>query len=167
MKRYCISLLAIVLGLVFSFSIVYAEIVKEGSSTDTIYSTGTYQILAQEKENLGVNFDARGIVSSEDENNPFHNASAQCLGTFRAINGEFKELGLCTYTRPDGDQIYVSYEATGKMGAPVKGTHTFIGGTGKCAGMRGNGEFTRNRLKSTAKDSGAYILKRTISWKLP
>lgn len=53
------------------------------------------------------------------------------------------------------------------MGTPVKGTHTVIGGTGKCAGMTGNGEFTRNSLKSPAKGSGASIVKRTISWKLP
>ena len=162
-----IGIVSLSLVIVFSISIAYAEMAKEGSATDTIYFTGTYQILAQEKENLGVNFDARGIVSSDDENNPFYNASAQCLGTHRVIKGEFKELGLCTYTRPDGDQIYVSYEATGKTGTPVKGTHAFIGGTGKCAGITGNGEFTRNSLKGPAKGSGANIVKRTSSWKLP
>ncbi len=162
-----IWMVSIVLAIVFSVSLAFAEMPKEGSATDTIYFTGTYQILAQEKENLGVNFDARGIVSSEDENNPFYKASGQCLGTHRVIKGEFKELGLCTYTRPDGDQIYVSYEATGTMGTPVKGTHTFIGGTGKCAGMTGNGEFTRNSLKGPVKGSGANIVKRTSTWKLP
>ncbi len=167
MKRFSISLLVIVLGLVLSVSTVYAEMAKEGSATDTIYFTGTYQILAQEKENLGVNFDARGIVSSEDESNPFYKASGQCLGTHMAVGGEFKELGLCTYTRPDGDQIFVSYEATGKRSDPVKGTHTFIGGTGKCAGITGNGEFTREPLKGTPKGSGANIVKRTSNWKLP
>ena len=162
-----IGMVSIALAIVFSVSIALAEMQKEGSATDTIYFTGTYQVLTQEKENLGVNFDGRGIVSSEDENNPFYKASAQCIGTHRAIGSEFKELGLCTYTRPDGDQIFVSYEATGKRGDPVKGTHTFIGGTGKCAGITGNGEFTRNSLKAPAKGSGANIVKRTSSWKIP
>ena len=160
-------MISFALAIVFSLSIAYAEMQKEGSATDTIYFTGTYQILVQEKENLGVNFDARGIVSSEDENNPFYNASGQCLGTHVAVGGEFKELGLCTYTRPDGDQIFVSYEATGKRGDPVKGTHTFIGGTGKFKDITGSGEFTRDSLKATAKGSGANIVKRTSSWKIP
>jgi len=163
-----IGIVSLALVIVFSISsIACAEMAKEGSATDTVYFTGIYQILAQEKENLGVNFDARGIVSSEDESNPFYKASGQCLGTHMAVGGEFKELGLCTYTRPDGDQIFVSYEATGKRSDPVKGTHTFIGGTGKCAGITGNGEFTREQLKGTPKGSGANIVKRTSSWKIP
>jgi len=155
------------LAIVFSVSVTYAEMAKEGSVTDTVYFTTTYQTLTQEKENLGLNYDARGVVSSDDKNNPFYYASAQCLGTFRVMKGEFKELGLCTYTRPDGDQIFVSYEATGKRGDPVKGTHTFIGGTGKFKDITGSGEFTRDSLKATAKGSGANIVKRTSSWKIP
>ena len=155
------------MAIVFSVSVTYAEMAKEGSVTDTVYFTTTYQTLTQEKENLGLNYDARGVVSSDDKNNPFYYASAQCLGTFRVMKGEFKELGLCTYTRPDGDQIWAAYEATGKNGIAANGTHTFIGGTGKFKGITGNGKFTRFHVKGPTEGSGANIVKRTYSWKLP
>jgi len=74
-----IGLISLALVIVFSLPIAYAEMPKEGSETDTVYFTTTYQVLAQEKGTLGLNYDARGVVSSEDENNPFYQASGQCL----------------------------------------------------------------------------------------
>jgi hypothetical protein len=40
----------------------------------------------------------------------------------------------------------MSYEADGKMGTPIKGTYTLLGGTGKCTGITGSGEFVRTYL---------------------
>ena len=106
-----------------------AEMAKDGSGSGVTYYTSTSQVLAQGKENFVANYDARGVSGTDDDTSPFYGTSGQCVGTFRGIKGEFKELGLCTYTRPNGDKIFMSYEATGKVGAPVKGTFTLVGGT--------------------------------------
>ena len=166
MIRISMTIMFVLLFIITAGSIG-AEMAKEGSSTGLTYYTSTFQLLAQGKENFVANYDARGVSGSDDDTSPFYHASGQCVGTQRGIKGEFKELGLCTYTRPDGDQIYMSYEASGKVGAPAKGTLTFIGGTGKFTGMTGNGEFTRTSLKGPAKGIGASYNKSTFSWKIP
>ena len=144
-----------------------AEMAKEGSGTGITYYTATSQILAQGKEIFVMNYDARGVGAGDDETSPFYMTSHQCVGSFRGIKGEFKESGLCTFTRPDDDQIYMSYESAGKLGTPVKGTYTLVGGTGKCTGITGSGEYTRTNLKGPAKGIGASISKSTGSWKIP
>jgi hypothetical protein len=154
--------------LVTAGSVADAEMAKEGSATSTTYFTTTYPVvLAQGKEYLQANYDARGVVATENEANPLYNASAQCVGSVKSIKGEYKELGLCTYTRPDGDQIYGSYEGTGKSGVGAKGTMTFVGGTGKCEGMTGSAEWTRTSLKGPVKGAGASVGKTTYNWKIP
>jgi hypothetical protein len=144
-----------------------AEMAKEGSGTGIIYYTSTSQVHAQGKENFVVNYDARGVSATDDETSPFYMSTDQCIGSLKAIKGEFKDSGLCTFTRPDDDKIYLSYEAAGKLGTPVKGTYTLVGGTGKCTGMTGSGEFTRTPLKGPAKGIGASVSKSTGSWKIP
>jgi hypothetical protein len=144
-----------------------AEMAKEGSSKGITYYTATSQVHAQGKENVVLNYEARGVSGSVDETSPFFMTSGICVGSVKGIKGVLKESGLCTYTRPDGDQIYMSYEADGKMGAPMKGTFTLVGGTGKCTGMTGNGEFVRTSLKSPAKGISASFSKSTVSWKIP
>jgi len=165
-KRSMIFMLTFILlgtaGFVFG-----AEMAKEGSGSNVEYFTSTSQILAHEKVNFVANYDARGVSGTDNETSPFYNTSSQCVGTFRGIKGEFKELGLCTYTRPNGDKIFMSYEAAGKLGAPVKGTSTLVGGTGECDGITGNGEFTRTSIKGPAEGIGASISKSTLSWKIP
>ena len=153
--------------LLVSAGTVVAEMAKEGSGSSIIYYTATSQVLAQGKENFVANYDARGVSGGDDDTSPFYGTSGQCVGTFRGIKGEFKELGLCTYTRPNGDKIFMSYEAAGKLGAPVKGTSTLVGGTGECDGITGNGEFTRTSIKGPAEGIGASISKSTLSWKIP
>jgi len=148
-------------------AVVGAEMAKEGSGTGITYYTSTSQILAQGKVSFVMNYDARGVSGTDDEASPFYKASCQCVGSYRGVKGEFKELGLCTYTRPDGDQIYMSYEAAGKVGTPVKGAYTLDGGIGKFTGVTGSGEFTRISLKGPAEGIGASVTKSTGSWKIP
>ena len=164
------TLMVVILSLVLLTSAGFvfgAEIPKEGSATGTIGFTGAYQILPLGKEYLQNNYDARGVVTTDNEASPLYMASVQCVGAVKAIKGEYKEFGLCIYTRPDGDQIYGSYEGTGKLGQGAKGLTTFVGGTGKCVGITGGGEWSRSNLKGTAKGGGASISKFTFNWKIP
>ena len=150
-KKFMMLMIAFILLITAGF-VFGAEMAKEGSGKGIVYYTSTSQVLAQGKENVVFNYEARGVSGTDDETNPFYMASDQCVGSLRAIKGEFKELGLCTYTRPNGDKIFMSYEAAGKLGAPVKGTFTLVGGTGECDGITGNGEFTRTSINGPAFD---------------
>ena len=162
------SMLILTLFLLVSAGFVFAaEMAKEGSDTGKTGFTGTSQVLAQGKEYLQINYDARGVPMVENEASPFYMSSVQCIGSIKGIKGEFKEYGLCTYTRPDGDQIYGSYEGTGKFGEGVKGSMTIVGGTGKCANITGSFEWARTNLKGPAKGISASISKYSYNWKIP
>ena len=163
-----LTMLILALVLLVSAGFVFgAEIAKEGSDTASMGFTTTYQMLPQGKEYLQVNYDARGVVTIANEASPLYMTSAHCVGSLKSIKGEYKEFGLCTYTRLDGSQIYSSHEGTGKMGQGAKGLTTFVGGTGKCVGITGGGEWSRSNLKGTAKGGGASITKFTFNWKIP
>jgi hypothetical protein len=168
MMKKTLMMLIFVLFLLASTGFVFgAETAKEGSDTASIGFIYTSQVLAQGKEYLQMNYDAKGVVSSENEASPLSMSSAQCVGSLKSIKGEYKETGLCTYTCLNGDQIYVSYEGTGKMGQGAKGLSTFVGGTEKSVGITGGGEWTRSNLKGPAKGVGASFMKFTYNWKIP
>lgn len=143
-----------------------AEMAKEGTGSGTTYYTSTYQVLAQGKLYIQINYDARGVSAIEDETSPFYGASCQCVGAVKVVRGESKESGLCTFTRPDKDKIFMSYEGTGKGGV-AKGNYILVGGTGKCEGITGNGEWARTSLQGPVKGAGASFSKSTGSWKIP
>ena len=167
MKK-ALSMLILILFLLATVGFVFsAEMAKEGSGEGTTYFTSTAQVHAQGKENVVINYEARGVAGTDNETSPFYMSSGLCVGSVKGMKGILKESGLCTYTRPDGDQIYMSYEADGKMGAPMKGTFTLVGGTGKCTGLTGTGEFIRTSLKGPAEGVGASFSKSKLSWKIP
>jgi hypothetical protein len=168
MMKKTLTMLILALVLLATAGFVFgAEMAKEGSDTGKTGFTATSQVLAQGKEYLQINYDARGVPVVENEASPFYGSSVQCIGSIKGIKGEFKEFGLCTYTRPDGDQIYGSYEGTGKFGEGVKGSMTIVGGTGKCENITGSFEWNRTSLKGPAKGISASISKYSYNWKIP
>jgi hypothetical protein len=167
MIRATMALLLALLLLISAGPVFGAEMVKEGSDTVKTGFITTAQVLAQGKEYLQWNYVANGVVQTENEASPLYMSSTHCVGSLKAIKGEYKEIGLCTYTRPDGSQIYGSYEGTGKLGQGAKGSFTFVGGTEKLVGITGGGEWTRTSLKGPANGVGASITKFTYNWKIP
>ena len=167
MRKVLITLSVAVLVLT-GFGIAFGdEMAKEGSSSGAFYYTSTAQTLMIPKLAGVFNYEARGVSGSDDKTSPFYLASSQCVGSVKGTKGVFKESGLCTVSRPNGDKIYMSYEASGKIGEPMKGSSKLIGGTGNCEGITGNGEFVRSSLKGPTEDIGASISKHTMSWKIP
>ena len=167
MKKALTALILTTFLLATSGFVFGAEMAKEGSDTGKTGFTATSQVLAQGKEYLQMNYDARGVVMVENEASPLYGSSVQCIGSIKGIKGEFKEFGLCTYTRPDGDQIYGSYEGTGKFGEGVKGSMSIVGGTGKCENITGSFEWARTSLKGPAKGISASLSTYSYNWKIP
>ena len=79
------SFLLVTAGLVFG-----AEMAKEGSDNGKTGFTATSQVLAQGKEYMQINYDARGVLMVENEASPFYGSSVQCIGSIKGIKGQFK-----------------------------------------------------------------------------
>lgn len=144
-----------------------APIPKEGSLSFGNVFSGTVKIMALGKERSQVSYEIMGVATSPTGEGLLHNSSVRCMGGFQAVNGEFANSGSCIYTRPDGDQVFAIYKDGGKMGTPVKGTFTLVGGTGKMAGITGSGEFTRFSVRPAAEGTMQSVSRYTGKYKLP
>ena len=164
-------ILILVLGLILMVAFgpdAKAQIPKEGTISDTWAFTGTFKALPMGQERLQMTFEVIGVIIGDTSEDLFHNASFRCLGSFHAVKGEFNDdSGFCVCTRLDGDQIFSTYKATGKVGVRAKGTETIVGGTGKLAGIQGNSEFTRFGLRRAAEGTFQGYEKGKGQYKLP
>jgi hypothetical protein len=144
-----------------------AEMAKEGQSSSKSTWITHYTLLPMGQERVQVNYEGYGIDLSEAEGDPLRHATAHVVGSAHSIKGRYEnDSGLVCYTRPDGDQIFMTYKASGTAGKTGKGTYTFVGGTGKFVGIQGGGEFTRYYLPSPAKGVGATVNIAEGNWKI-
>ncbi|HXX36305.1 MAG TPA: hypothetical protein VEM15_17685 [Thermodesulfobacteriota bacterium] len=144
-----------------------AQIPKEGTSSQTWPYSGTFKVLAMGQECLEMTWEVLGVVISDTSEDIFHNASFRCIGASYAVKGEFNNSGFCVATRPDGDQIFWTLKATGKMGVGSKGTSTFVGGTGKLTGIQGGGEYTEFFVRPAAEGTFQGVTRSKGQYKLP
>ena len=168
MKIIIISVLTFVLSVAFG-NVAGAEMAKEGEGTYKSGMSWTFKALAMEKERLQMTFDVTGVVVETPADSPLHNASFHALGALHAVKGVYEERGFLRWTNPDGDKIFATYEATGKLGGiERKITFTFVGGTGKCVGIEGGGELTGvSGLRHATKEVRQSASVGRFHWKIP
>lgn len=163
------SLLALLL-LISAGTVFGEEIVKEGSGETTMIFSGTFTALPMEKERVQMNYEVFGLIPDAPPESPIYNATFHCLGALHAVKGVYEnDSGLCSYTRPDGDMIFATYKATGRLGgAGGKGTWSYVGGTGKYVGIQGSGEFERlPGFRSSGKGTFQGMNKSKGQWEIP
>jgi hypothetical protein len=166
-KKFMVLILTLLL-LATAGPVVAEEMAREGSGTGRVYWTGTFDVLPMGKELVQMNYEGYGVQVSDTGKGLFHNATTHVVGGLLGVKGVYEnDSGLITYTRPDGDQIFLTYKCSGTMGKSAKGTVTFVGGTGKFVGVTGTGEFTRHSLRPPAKGVFASFAVTKSSWKLP
>ena len=168
MKKLNIVVFVYLLGLVFSVSVIYAEMAKEGSGDYRSAKSGTREILAMGKERLQLNWSHVGLVMDAPENSPFQNATFRTIGTVHGINGVYEGPGFVEWTLPNGDKIYAEVEVKGSREKGATTTGKFVGGTGSCAGIQGTIQIKSGpKIKPAKKDifQGSTVGK--VSWKLP
>ncbi len=145
-----------------------APIPKEGSISYVNVFSGTVKAMPLGKDRAQLSYEVMGVSTSPTGAGLLHNASVRCMGGMHIVNGAWDdESGSCVYTRPDGDQVFGTYKAAGKMGASAKGTFTYVGGTGKMAGITGSGEFTRVNVRPAAEGTSQSVSHHTGKYKLP
>ena len=143
------------------------EMAKEGSFTGKSYVTGKSKVLPMGEERLQMNYDGAGILVDDSGKGFLHLASTYILGTLHAVKGVFEETGFMVITATDGDKVYATYKGSGTFGKPVKGTFTYTGGTGKCTGIQGGGEFTRYPLQNATEGVWTAMSVTKASYKFP
>ncbi len=142
---------------------------KEGSYTTLTMGSATFKRLEQGKDRVQVTWEFLGAGQGEEGKGLTHDATVRCIGSSLAASGEFEAyVSSCTWTRRDGDQIFlVEKLVSGKPGAPFQGTFTITGGTGKMAGITGGGEWTRYTLRPSAEGTFQSVTRGKATYKLP
>jgi hypothetical protein len=168
MKKVIVTTLVcliLVLGLGMS---CYAQMAKEGTGNGKGYYVSSIQVMPMEKERAQMNYEGFGIFAADDVQTPFHNMSQHVLGGLHVFKGDIDDSGFIEGTLTTGDKVFMTYKASGKMGKPsfVKGTFTYVGGTGKFSGIEGGGEFTRYTLQPPAEGKSAAFSVTKANWKI-
>jgi hypothetical protein len=155
--------------LIASWTVVLAaEMAKEGESIIKSASSITHKSITMEKERAEYQWEIHGVVAEANENSPLYNATFYSLGHFHVFKGAYEDRGFTRYTRPDGDHIFATYESKGKVGGERKIKITFVGGTGKCAGITGEGESIWIRgLRPPTKGTSMSLYVGKFKWKIP
>jgi hypothetical protein len=145
-----------------------AEMAKEGESDYKSAMSWTYKSIPMEKERFEWQFEVFGVVVEAKDDSPLYNATFYALGENHAYKGAYEERGFIRFTRPDGDLIFATYEAQGKMQGERKIKITFVGGSGKCAGITGGGEWIGvGQLRPPKEGVGMSISAGKFNWKIP
>jgi len=136
-------------------------------STSTWYSTG--KVLPMGEDRSFRTWEASGVYISDEGKGLFHEATARTLGSVLVEKGVSKNyVGYLCFFLKSGDMVFATFSAAeSKRGVPMNGKTTFIGGTGKCIGIRGSFDWTYYSLRPAAEGIGQGYFKHTIKYQLP
>ena len=168
MKRIIlVSILALAVLVTF-VPISNAEMAKEGTTSGKITWIVHYKLLPMGKERVQINYEGYGVALSDTGEGLLHNASCYTVGSAHSFKGHYEDdSSMVVCTRPDGDKIFITYKAAGQSGKVGLGSSTYVGGTGKFAGIQGSGEFTRYTLQPIKKGAISASLNIAKShWKI-
>jgi hypothetical protein len=114
--------------------------IQEGTLSSTFAAFGTVKAITTGKERLLLAFDENGLSVS---NGVLDYMTWHCSGLADFKNGAGHSQGFCAGHDPVGDQVVFNWES--EKHAPeqkvVRGTFSWTGGTGKYAGIRGDGTY--------------------------
>ncbi|MEK0082544.1 hypothetical protein [Benzoatithermus flavus] len=100
-------------------------------------------------------FEFAGITRNVEGKPWFDRMTEHCTGQYYA--GEKRSAatnGSCLYVDPDGDKVMINW--TGGT-VPYAGTKQVVGGTGKYAGITGQGTYTGTDLKTPAEGMDLWL----------
>ena len=157
---------ALAVASLLPLSVQAADLPREGSDNFTTVLVVTLANTMQQDTQSLVTYEVDGVARNDAGGPMFNLFGVRCLGMEEGPDpSKFTGHGTCTWTDPDGDNIFTPYSAT--IGR--RGTLEVTGGTGKFAGITGNGEWTRLNpapIKSDDKRSRA-VNSLKVNWKLP
>jgi hypothetical protein len=158
-------LLVIGLSLVgFCTSSGAQQLPKSGSIN---FHTGykvTAEAMAVADKHMQGHGSAIGVTFNDKGSGPLHGGPSTCFFTFYVVEGRTENKIFCAFGDADGDRIFT--DARGTEEAPnqgSQGTNEIVGGTGKYAGIKGNGPWN---CKS-AGPNGELNCSQRFDYRLP
>ncbi len=144
------------------------ELAKQGEGTIRMAHTGNYKLLTMGNDRSEAIFEVSGLVVDAPESCPLYRATYLVFGSSHRFKDDYEERGSVRFTRPDGDEVFMTYEAKGKVGTERKSNAVFVGGTDKCAGITGTGEATGIvGFKPPKEGMSAGSSSNKLNWKIP
>ena len=141
---------------------------KEITEPVTLTWHSTPKVLPLGKDSGFTTFEAFGVVMSDEGKGLFHEATFHATGSILVEKGVSKNfLAYGYYLFKNGDKVFVKVTRDeGKVGTPMKGKVTIIGGTGKCAGIQGSSECTEFFLLPAVQGISQGYFKQPIKYTL-
>lgn len=146
---------------------VYAQTSQEVTETVIVSYYSTVKTIPLGENLVYTTFESFGVTVSDTGEGLFHGATVRALGAMTIEKGAYVDKIYAVFNLRNGDKVFVTASCTGKRGATGEGTTTFIGGTGKCAGIQGSGEFTRHSLRPASEGISQSYNKLKIRYRLP
>jgi hypothetical protein len=154
--------------LAFSGSDVLSQASKEIIEPVNLIYYATTKALPMGEDRSFITLDIFGVLLCDEGKGLFHEATAHTAGSFFREKGVIKDYVIYGYyLLKNGDKVFVMLNAEIKPGVPAKGKVTIIGGTGKCAGIQGNWEYTTYALRPAVEGIIQGYNKHLIKYKLP
>lgn len=138
-----------------------ADLPRSGSDTYTTAFVSNVLSVLKGVDRSSALYESHGISRNESGGEFFANLSTVCHGVSETVGGITTGRGTCIDADKDGDQVISTYE--GKGGS---GIHTFVGGTGKYAGITGTASFTSQPMRSV-DGKPMNLVTHKATWKLP
>lgn len=170
MKKIVVVLLSVFVVLFASIS-VQAQVPKEGTISGLFVwsmAPGGMKVLQIDKDRLMNVSEFMGLFIGDSPECILHNASFRCVNYITIMKGFLEDKTLCTFVRPDLDQIFVMSDGSGQLPTGVKRKHKILGGTGKFASIEGEGTGQPGPPARPATEGARQGYgKWTVQYKLP
>ena len=162
------------LGLVLLFNFGFDAQAQPKEVTESL--TTTYyvpaKVLPLGEGRAFMSYEGFGVTVSDTGEGLFHEATIRVLGSMTIEKGVYNdERGWGVWNLKNGDKVFFNYRFAGEtrpaVGGKGKGTVTFSGGTGKCAGIQGTFEAERYTLVSALEGVGQTYTKAKVKYNLP
>jgi hypothetical protein len=172
MSRF--KILAVTALFTFALGLALAgEAVAEEEVTEVFYQCYTcsdMKSITYGEDHIYLSYDCPMVFIGETGKEMFHNASGHTVGFWKSEKGVVEDRGTVVAILPNGDKVFLAYVSIAKPGVPAKGAHTIIGGTGKCAGIQGTGEYSQTYLNPPIEGvpgGAAGYTKAKLRYRLP
>ncbi len=159
-------LLALAAASLLPLSVQAADMPKEGSDNITTVMLVSSYITIQQGAQTFETYEVDGVARNDSGGPMFNLFGVRCIGMEEGPDPiKFTGRGTCTYTDTDGDNIFTPFSAKGER----RGTFEVAGGSGKFAGVTGNGEWRRVDPAPIRSDDkrGRVVVSLKVNWKLP
>jgi len=134
------------------------------------YTCSDMKSIAYGEDHLYLSYDCPMVFIGETGKEMLHNASGHSVGFWKSEKGVVEDRGTNVAILASGDKVFLAYTSIAKPGVPTKGAFTIIGGTGKCAGIQGRGEYSQTYLSPPiegAPGGAAGYTKVKLRYRLP